>query len=155
MDDLAALVSAYPLALTYNPESQIQPTVEFLQSELGIQETGSKECLPLYAWPDSGKRLLATTRFLKDEMGYSQTTLAESPILLSFDLEQRVWPRSQYMEEKGLIPPLPPVSLLTAKSEEEFCTVVGIKPDAWAQYKKGCRAKWSARVRSRRSSAGQ
>ena len=83
-------------------------------------------------------------------MGYSKEAIAEEPILLSFDLEQRVWPRSLFLHEKGLIPPLPSVALLTSTTEEEFCTTVGIQdPAEWASFKKGCRARWSARVRGR------
>jgi len=40
VDDVAGLVTAYPLVLTYSPENEILPTVEFIREELGIIDTG-------------------------------------------------------------------------------------------------------------------
>ena len=77
-----ALVSSYPAMLTYSPEKQLRPLIDFLR-EHGL-EPADERCHPLYAWPNTERLLRPALRLLRDEAGYDEAELLARPVLLGY-----------------------------------------------------------------------
>ena len=123
------------MVLTYNVEKDLKPTTDFLSKTLRIANTGQEKVFALYAWPDSAKRLEKAVKHLR-KVGYTVKELAKEPILLSYDFDQRILPRSAWMMAEGKIPPRPPIDTLTAISDSDFCMGQGVGTTQYLKFKK-------------------
>jgi hypothetical protein len=143
-EQLSAILGDYPMLLTYQPETQLAPLVEFLLSR-GVDPADDR-CRGLFAWPNSERRLAPALDFLTSgELApfYSETLLLQEPLLLCYSFDLRIKPRGQFFamrakhlkDEPEACEP-PPLWALSSADDEEFCNAIGAPPSEYAEFRR-------------------
>ena len=131
------LVSSFPTLLTYDPDTQVKPLVDYLKAN-HIDPT-SKLCKGLFAWPNPEKWIQKNIEFLTSYHGglYNEKLLFLNPIILCYSFEQRVEPRVKFalhLLEHQHINKMPHAKALTTMEDPQFVVEVGSNVETYRRF---------------------